>query len=213
MGAEIEAARLVPPSSAEPTTTVPADGRAARTARTRQSIVDALLSLLEEGDLQPTATRIAERAGISLRLIYHHFGDLESLFHATSERQAERIGSMVVRIDPGLPLADRIVAFCTQRARILEAMAPVSRAAMLHEPFSDELQRVRRRYIRVGEREIEELFANELAALPANERPLALANLQVAASWNSWDYLVAAGWTSASVGAAMIHAFTVLLRG
>ena len=49
----------------------------------RAAIADALLSLLEEGELQPTATRIAERAGISLRLIYHHFGDLEALFRET----------------------------------------------------------------------------------------------------------------------------------
>ena len=49
----------------------------AATERARASIADALFSLLDEGELQPTATRIAERAGISLRLIYHHFGDLE----------------------------------------------------------------------------------------------------------------------------------------
>ena len=41
---------------------LPSDGRAARAARTRAAIVDALLALLEEGDLQPTANRIADRA-------------------------------------------------------------------------------------------------------------------------------------------------------
>jgi AcrR family transcriptional regulator len=57
-----------------------AEPRSPRAERARASIAEALLSLIDEGDLQPTANRIAERAGISLRLIYHHFGDLESLY-------------------------------------------------------------------------------------------------------------------------------------
>ena len=44
----------------------PLDGRLARSARTRHAVVDALLDLLGEGDLRPTAARIAERAGVSL---------------------------------------------------------------------------------------------------------------------------------------------------
>ena len=41
------------------------DGRTVRAERTRQALVDALLSLLDEGQLQPTAERIAVRAGVS----------------------------------------------------------------------------------------------------------------------------------------------------
>ena len=52
------------------------DGRLARSARTRHAVVDALLDLLGEGDLRPTAARIAERAGVSLRIVFHHFEDL-----------------------------------------------------------------------------------------------------------------------------------------
>jgi len=195
-----------------PVDVAPADGRAARTARTRQSIVDALLSLLEEGDLQPTATRIAERAGISLRLIYHHFGDLESLFQATSQRQAERMAALAVPIDAALPLAERIDHFCTQRAFMLETITPVSRAARLHEPFSESLQTVRALFVRAGENAIDDLFAVEIEALDPDERPSALAALHLAGSWNSWDYLRTGGSSIEAATATMAHTFTVMLR-
>ena len=63
------------------TSTEPAggDGRASRAARTRIAVVDALLALNEKGNLRPTAREIAAEAGVSLRSIYVHFDDVESL--------------------------------------------------------------------------------------------------------------------------------------
>ncbi|MEO2168125.1 MAG: hypothetical protein ABGY42_08390, partial [bacterium] len=40
------------------------DGRTARSLRSRQAVVEALLDLLEGGNLRPTAAQIAERAGL-----------------------------------------------------------------------------------------------------------------------------------------------------
>ena len=67
------------------------DGRLARSARTRHAVVDALLDLLGEGDLRPTAARIAERAGVSLRLVFHHFDDVDAIYNELADRQAERV--------------------------------------------------------------------------------------------------------------------------
>jgi hypothetical protein len=38
------------------------DGRSARAQRTRDAVVEALVALLEEGDLQPTTSSIADKA-------------------------------------------------------------------------------------------------------------------------------------------------------
>src|SRR4051812_40199139 len=43
------------------------DGRNVRAERTRKAVVEALLELLDEGDVRPTAERIAVRAGVSER--------------------------------------------------------------------------------------------------------------------------------------------------
>lgn len=46
---------------------------------TRQAIVDAALSAVEEGECTPTSRDIAERAGVSERSIFVHFRDLYDL--------------------------------------------------------------------------------------------------------------------------------------
>ncbi|HEY0938137.1 MAG TPA: hypothetical protein VGD91_30885, partial [Trebonia sp.] len=53
----------------------PADGRAARSHRSRRAIVEALRALHAEGDLRPTAPRVAERAGVSVRTVWQQFAD------------------------------------------------------------------------------------------------------------------------------------------
>ena len=187
------------------------DGRAARAARTRAAIVDALLSLLEEGDLQPTANRIAERAGISLRLIYHHFGDLESLFRDAATRQAGRLAALADPVDPDQPLDDRITQFCASRARVLEWMTPVRRASLLQEPFSEELTRAKIAYMRAGDSSVRELFRPELAALGPADRAEVEAALCAVASWSTWDTLRTSGHDEAASLAAVVRTFRALL--
>jgi TetR/AcrR family transcriptional regulator, regulator of autoinduction and epiphytic fitness len=123
-----------------PAANLPLDGRVARSHRTREAVVDALLDLINEGDLQPTAARIAERAKVSLRLVFHHFNDLETIYAALAKRQLERVAPLMKpAISPSMPLASRIGEFVAQRARTLEFIAPVRRAALLREPFTPSL--------------------------------------------------------------------------
>src|SRR3546814_16872470 len=68
---------------------------------------DATISLIDEGDLRPTAPRVAERAGVSVRSVFQHFDDLESLHAAVAERLVERVAVLVVPIDPAGQLDDR----------------------------------------------------------------------------------------------------------
>src|SRR3989337_396996 len=87
------------------------DGRTVRAERTRQALVDALLALLYEGQLQPTAERISARAGVSERSLFQHFADREALYQAVAVQQYERIAPTVVPVDLSLPLAERNDAF------------------------------------------------------------------------------------------------------
>ena len=50
------------------------DGRRARTERSKQEIIDAALSLMEEGVLIPTAQQISDRAGVNIRSFFRHCG-------------------------------------------------------------------------------------------------------------------------------------------
>lgn len=190
---------------------LPTDGRAARAVRTRTAIVDALLHLLEEGDLQPPANRIAERAGISLRLIYHHFGDLESLFRAAANREAERLAAMAEPIDVDLALDERVDQLVAQRTKMLEWITPVRRAALLQEPFSEELRAARDAFQAIGEQQVTSLFAGELAALPAKRRAATVAAVSGALSWGLWNDLRVSGRSVDDARAAVLLALRAIL--
>ena len=96
--------------------------------------------MVEEGDLRPTAPRVAERAGVSVRSVFQHFDDLPSLYSALSHRVAERMEALVVPVDPTLPVEARVTAFVAQRAAMVEAMTPFRRAAQVHGPFSPQVR-------------------------------------------------------------------------
>lgn len=170
-------------------TTTSIDGRTARASRTRDAVVDALLSLLSEGSLRPTGALIAQRAGVSLRSVFQHFDDLEGLFAAVAARQSDRIESMRVPLPSSGLLATRVGAFVDQRARVYEFIAPVRRAAILQEPFSATLQRGRDRLDRVAESELDETFAPELSAVDAASKRDVTAALRAATSWEAWEHL------------------------
>lgn len=164
-----------------------ADGRLARSARTRLAIVDALRSLHHDGDLRPTATRVAERAGVSLRTVWQHFDDLESLLAAAGRRDYEIAMTFVVPVEESAPLAERIRGLVRQRAQMYEALAPVWRAARLQEPFSPQIRHNRDRLLDLARDQLLQVFGRELAA-PGRPEAL-LAAVQVATNWATWESL------------------------
>ncbi|HET6949073.1 MAG TPA: TetR/AcrR family transcriptional regulator [Acidimicrobiales bacterium] len=167
----------------------PVDGRAARAARTRDAIVDACIGLVEEGDLRPTAPRIAERAGVSVRSVFQHFDDLPALHTAVIERIVERLAVLVVAIDPDLPLDDRVTAFVDHRALLLEALLPFRRAAAVHGPFSPEIREAAARGSEFLGGEVAAAFGRDVERLPAAERRELLDALAACASGAMWDAL------------------------
>jgi TetR/AcrR family transcriptional regulator of autoinduction and epiphytic fitness len=160
------------------------DGRTARSERTRNAIVDAHVKLITDGDLRPTADRIAKLAGVSLRALWSHFADMEALFAASGERILQSRDAAFEPVPPDLPLGERIDAYTRQRARLLEQIAPAAKAAALKEPFSPALQRYRRLHTERVHDELRTLFGAELGG--DSER---LAALTAVSMWGTWDTL------------------------
>jgi TetR/AcrR family transcriptional regulator, regulator of autoinduction and epiphytic fitness len=167
----------------------PADGRAARSRRTRRAIVEAMRTLHGEGDLRPRASTIAERAGVSLRTVWQQFADMEALLVEASRRDLEILMTMLRPIDADLPLGERITQFVSRNARIYERMAPGWRAARLHEPFSAELRRSKQRMSALGKAEIEVVFGPELSRLAGQQRLQLIRALVGVGFWPFWESL------------------------
>lgn len=161
------------------------DGRTLRAARTRAAIIDAHNALMLDGDLQPTAARIAERAGVSLGSLWSHFKDLEALFAAAGEKTLAIQYAGYRPIPADQPLHERVAQFCRQRVAMLESIAGASRAAQIRLPFSRQLRDNRARHNARLRAEIEQLFHREIAAAGTRGPDLVHA-LLVASTWPAW---------------------------
>ena len=189
------------------------DGRTARARRTREAIVDAVLGLLDAGDLRPSVEDIAARAGVSPRSIFQHFGDRETLLRAVGMRQTERVSRIVEHLPDTGPFDERLEAFVEQRARVLEFITPVRRSAVLNEPFSEGSHAGLQAFRAFKRAEAERVFAPELDARPAAEREEVVRALGAATDWNTWEALRAhQGQSVADARAVMRRTIRALLR-
>jgi TetR/AcrR family transcriptional regulator, regulator of autoinduction and epiphytic fitness len=165
------------------------DGRYVRSIRTRHLVVDALLDLLNEGDLRPTAARIADRAGVSLRLVFHHFDDLDTIYSELAARQTDRVKPLIAPISTALPLPQRIERFAVQRGRLLETLSPVRRAAVLIEPFRPALARQLKHARDLTRAATLAAFEPELSRLDGYQKLATIAALDLATSWVAWEQM------------------------
>ncbi|MEO8374286.1 MAG: hypothetical protein ABI471_03615, partial [Sphingomonas bacterium] len=53
------------------------DGRRRRSETSRDKIVEAMLAIVAEGQITPSAEQVALRAEVGLRSVFRHFKDME----------------------------------------------------------------------------------------------------------------------------------------
>jgi TetR/AcrR family transcriptional regulator of autoinduction and epiphytic fitness len=193
---------------------IPQDGRVARSHRTRAAIVDALVCLLEEGNVQPTIEEIAARASVAPRTVFQHYPDREALFVAVSDHRQAHLAALMGEVSADAPLAQRIAEVVEQRARVYEWIAPVRRAALLMAPFSESVQRWLAGFRAVKRADLERVFAAEIAACDDARRDALVAALGAVASWSAWSALRDEQELDVEhASAALAHALRALLSG
>lgn len=191
----------------------PSDGRSARRDRNREAVVTALLELCRAGDVNPSADAIAARAGISVRSLFRYFDDGEAMVRTAIARQQQHLAPLyALEVDPAAPLDDRIDRFVDARTALLEGMGEVGRLARImatRQPLVlAELARIRGTL----RRQLTDVFAPELDALPSPERRAAVAAADVVTSWESFDLMRNdQGLTRDEAAAAMAGALRRLL--
>lgn len=168
------------------------DGRHARSARSKDLVVQAILELLREGQLRPSAQEIAARAGVSERTVFRHYADLEQLFAAAVSRQARHIAPLLDVPPTEGRRQQRVAELVRRRARLYEEVTPVRRAAVRHAPFHAVVRQSLDQLHALLRGQLEAVLSAELAELtelaPEQSREL-LESLDVVTSWAAWETL------------------------
>jgi len=171
-----------PASSADPPPAL--DGRRQRGQDNRARIVSAMMDIIRDGQIAPSAEQVAARADVGLRTVFRHFQDMDSLYREMSaviEAQLRRI------IEPPLQGAtwpDRVLELIGRRAQAFETIGPYRRAA---DAF-----RHRSKFLGGdADRLATELRAKLERALPAEVTgdPLKLEALDLLMSLEAWSRL------------------------
>jgi AcrR family transcriptional regulator len=160
------------------------DGRVRRGERSGQAIVEALVTLVGGGILEPTAQQVATRAGVGIRTVFRRFSDMERLFAEMGARlQAEAL-PLLVGGRPSGDLSERAHALVGRRVAFFERIAPYKRSGNLKRWRSPFLRDRHARLVRA-------LRANLLRWLPeVRHAPAGVADaLELATSFEAWDRL------------------------
>ncbi|MEQ1753153.1 MAG: TetR/AcrR family transcriptional regulator [Micropepsaceae bacterium] len=101
------------------------DGRRKRGDHSRKQIVDAMLVLVREGDMSPSAAQVAERAGVGLRTVFRHFEEMEVLYREMAEVIAAKVMPLVRKPYTKAAWRDRLLELVERRIEIHEEIMPL----------------------------------------------------------------------------------------
>ena len=107
------------------------DGRIQRSERSRQLIVDAVVDLINEGHMIPTAQQVADKAGVAIRTVFRHFSEMEKLYAEIDQTMRPWYAELFSQSDRSGTLEERVTRAVESHAGAYTELAVVMRAVQL----------------------------------------------------------------------------------
>ena len=160
------------------------DGRRERSRSSRARIVSAMLELVGNGDVSPSAARVAEVAGVGLRSVFRHFDDMDALYREMCDAIEAKVIPIIMEVPGGDSWKERMLSTADKRARVFEAILPYRISANLKRFQSEFLMQDYKRMLRLESESLD-------AQLPASVREdtLGARAINVILSFQTWRLL------------------------
>jgi AcrR family transcriptional regulator len=159
------------------------DGRRQRSDASRRKIALAMLDLLREGEADPSADLVAERAGVGRRTVFRLFSDMEGVYRERHAIMTARLTPEFVRPPSAVAWRKRLDELIERRAKTFEQMLPIKTAADARRYTSNFLKTEHRNVTRLQRETL-------IAALPAHlVKGEKLEALDLALSFEAWRRL------------------------
>lgn len=162
----------------------PVDRRKARGLRSSKRIKAALLTLVGSGNYVPRAQDIAEVSGLSLRTVFRHIEDMESLFRELAEEMDRDLLPPLLQPYQASDWRGRLDEAIARRVHVFEAIMPIRTAANLRRFHSDFLRKDYQRVIGLERTLLVAVLPPQILA----DQPL-LEALDLALCFNAWRRL------------------------
>ena len=162
------------------------DGRIVRGLRTRQSLIQATLDLIQAGRAGAAPLRCSCAAGVSSRALFQHFTSLADLYAAAFDLAVSRAFDRGRPIDTGAPLSNRIELLVSDRSELFEEWLPVWHFAERVRSVAPAVGLGVAQLRKLLRERLASWFANELDNLDPVSHDLVLDSLDVAFGLDSW---------------------------
>lgn len=163
-----------------------ADGRNRRAAETRRKIIEAAKVMIDETSEAPTVVGVARRADVSVRSVFQHFGDVQSLFVTIVDSVGLQIEMPQFKKDGAV--ADRVTSLIEGLGQLFDKIVPLRVAAGQFATHGALVDRSRLARAKLREATFE-VFAPEFAALDAEDRERLADAIGAALSLDAWIVL------------------------
>jgi len=139
------------------------DGRHRRSQQSRQRIIDAIVELIHDGVLEPTAEQVSDRAGLAMRTVFRHFNDMDSLYREISRRMYARVLSIAADGHEADDWQTALAQLVDRRAKVYEELMPMRMSANALRHRSAFLQEEHRRFTRLARDMLRQVLPREVA--------------------------------------------------
>ena len=157
------------------------DGRTIRREKSRQRIIDAIIELVTDGKLEPTAEDVAVLANVTKRTVFRHFKDMEALYREIVADMHAETDALRVPFEPDRDWREQFDELVIRRTSLFERYTHrllLSESLRSRSPaIADEMD-VLVSQLREG------LKARLPEAIVVDS--IALASLEVALGWEVW---------------------------
>jgi AcrR family transcriptional regulator len=122
--------------ASEATSPKPPDGRRSRTIETRKRIVSALIELVREGKVAPTAEDVSARAKVGLRSVFRHFDDMDTLYQEVDHELGVIVASMLQMTLKADTWQEHLMENIKVRCQLYDTITPFLISGQVHRHTS-----------------------------------------------------------------------------
>ncbi len=190
------------------------DGRTLRRSRNRNAVITALLQMIREGNLQPGAAQIAERAGVSHRSIFRYFDDLDDLVRTAVDQElndALHIAG-IDNIAQGT-VVERAQSMVRSRLRLYREVDGTMQVVRMRSYSIPRIEREASAIWELFRIQVRDHFSVELSALPYPLNDYLIDGVLTMTSYDSYStHLRTLGRTDDEIDASWTASLVALMR-
>ncbi len=160
------------------------DGRRRRSQDSRARVVNAMLDLVRNGDVAPSAERVASRAEVGLRTVFRHFNDMDSLYREMSFVVESELATALATPLRGPDWRARLMDLIRKRSAVYESITPYKLASNAHRHQSSFLEAAHDRMVTTARAVLVDLLPDEV-----REDEDLVSLLELLMSFESWSRL------------------------